>query len=75
MQKLTYPTLGKIALVVGVALIMFAAAGVSSTLLPEFTIYYASAGAGIVAIIAGLILAVQIEDVKEHGEKHVKAER
>lgn len=69
MQKLTYPTLGKIALVVGVALIMFAAAGISSTFLPQFTIYYYSAGAGITAIVAGLILAVRIEDARQSGNK------
>jgi hypothetical protein len=69
MRKLEAPTLGKIGIVAGVALLMFAASGVSSTFLPQLTIYYYSAGAGITAIVAGLILAVRIEDARQSGDK------
>jgi hypothetical protein len=69
MRKFEAPTLGKIGIVAGVALIMFSAAGISSTFLPQFTIYYYSAGAGITAIVAGLILAVRIEDARQSGDK------
>lgn len=72
MRKIESSTLGKIGIVAGVALIMFAASGVSSAFLPQFKIYYYSAGAGITAIVAGLILAVRVEDTQQCGDKHVK---
>lgn len=65
MQKLTYPTIGKIALVVGTGLIMFAVAGASIVTYPQYALYYYSAGAGITTIIAGLILAVKLETARQ----------
>lgn len=54
---------GRAALVAGAALLMFAAAGVSSTLLPQFEIFYAAGGTGVVAIVAGFLLgAVRLDD-------------
>lgn len=65
MQKLTYPTLGKVAIFCGVALLMFSAAGVSATMLPQWTVFYAAGGSGITAIVAGFLLgAVQLDDKK-----------
>jgi hypothetical protein len=69
MQKLTYPTIGKIALVVGTALIMFAVGGASVVTYPQYALYYYSAGAGITTIITGLILAVRIEEAKRGGDR------
>jgi len=60
----TTVAIGKAAIVVGTALIMYAVGGASIVTYPQYATYYYSAGAGIVAIIAGLILAVQIKDAK-----------
>lgn len=61
--QLTSPTLGKLAIFCGVALVMFSAAGVSATMLPQFTVFYVAGGSGITAIIAGFLLgAVQLDD-------------
>jgi hypothetical protein len=54
--------LGRAAIVAGVSLVMFAVAGASALTYPEYTAYYASGGAGIVVIVAGLVAgAVQFD--------------
>ena len=65
--------IGKAAIVIGVALIMYAVAGASVVTYPEYATYYYSAGAGIVTILAGLLLAVQFEEPKQLGDKHAEA--
>lgn len=69
MRKFEASTLGKVAIVVGTALIMYAVAGASVVTYPQYAAYYYSAGAGITTIITGLILAVQIEEPKQPGGK------
>jgi peptidoglycan/LPS O-acetylase OafA/YrhL len=69
MRKIEASTLGKIAIVVGTALIMFAVSGASIVTYPQYSVYYYSAGAGITTIIGGLILAVRIENAKRGGDK------
>ena len=71
MRKFEASALGKVAIVVGTALIMYAVAG-ASVVTPQYAQYapyYFSAGAGITTIIAGLILAVRIEDARQSGDK------
>jgi len=50
-------------------LIMFAVSGASVVTYPQYSVYYYSAGAGITAIVAGLILAVRIEDAGQGGDR------
>lgn len=72
MRKFEASALGKVAIVVGTALIMYAIAGasvVSAAEYAQYAPYYFSAGAGITTIIAGLILAVRIEDARQSGDK------
>jgi hypothetical protein len=69
MRKIEASTLGKIAIVVGTALIMYAISGASILTYGIYAPYYYSAGAGITTIVAGLILAVRIEDTKRGGDK------
>jgi hypothetical protein len=54
---------GRIALLVGVALLMYAVAGASAMLQPQFTRFYVAGAAGIVAFAAGLLVgAIQLQD-------------
>jgi uncharacterized membrane protein HdeD (DUF308 family) len=69
MRMLNTVAIGKAAIVIGAALIMYAVAGASVVTYPEYATYYYSAGAGITMIIAGLLLAVKIEDARQSGDK------
>jgi hypothetical protein len=69
MRKFEASALGKVAIVVGTALIMYAISGASILTYGIYAPYYYSAGAGITTIIAGLILAVRIEDARQSGDK------
>jgi hypothetical protein len=69
MRKIEDSTLGKIAIVVGTALIMYAISGASILTYGIYAPYYYSAGAGVTAIVAGLILAVKVEDARQGGDK------
>jgi len=63
MGRLETSFLGKAAILVGVALLMYAVCGFSALSYPQCTAYYAAGGSGIVAIFAGFLLgAIQFTD-------------
>jgi len=64
MGRLETSFLGKAAILVGVALLMYAVCGFSAlSSAPQYTVYYAAGGSGIVAIFAGFLLgAIQFTD-------------
>jgi len=62
MRRPTASEWGRAALLCGAGLLMCGIVGASSTLQPQFSAYYASAGAGIVTMLAGLLLgAVRLD--------------
>jgi hypothetical protein len=56
MRKHGASTLGKAAIVVGAALLMYAVAGASAVTYPQYSVYYAAGAAGIVALVLGFAL-------------------
>lgn len=49
------PYVGKLAILLGIALLMFGIFGASARTYPEYTAFYGAGAAGIVAIAAGIL--------------------
>ena len=54
-MKFSNVVVGKLMLLAGVALVVFAFCGGAAHGLPQFTVYYATGGTGIVTITAGFL--------------------